>query len=251
MDRQCNAMRHAGAAPARKVRERAWAGPRPGSRRWTRAGLASARDAGESAASRRRTLSPVLARGGFVPCALDRDSSPSSRSPLASTGIGRACARSPPRGGPPREALGVRVRQAGPRGEHRGSRPRPAGRAEDRPGDSGAPRRHGHRDCIHRTHVAGYWIPAPQRVVASALDLLWPAALTDTGEIVAGCNTEDAARSPAVCTERVALFSAPTQGKGDGAATSWSRCARRCRARSDRRTWGLTPPRVSPPARRS
>ena len=40
------------------------------------------------------------------------------------------------------------------------------------------------------------------------------AALTEAGEIVAGCNIENAAFSPSVCAERVALFSARAQGKG-------------------------------------
>lgn len=40
------------------------------------------------------------------------------------------------------------------------------------------------------------------------------AALTDDGDIVLGCNIENAAYSPTVCAERVAVFSARAQGKG-------------------------------------
>ena len=40
------------------------------------------------------------------------------------------------------------------------------------------------------------------------------AALTASGDIVLGCNIENAAYSPSVCAERVALFSARAQDKG-------------------------------------
>jgi cytidine deaminase len=40
------------------------------------------------------------------------------------------------------------------------------------------------------------------------------AALVDSGDIVVGCNIENAAYSPSICAERVALFSSWAQGKG-------------------------------------
>jgi cytidine deaminase len=40
------------------------------------------------------------------------------------------------------------------------------------------------------------------------------AALLESGDIIAGCNIENAAFSPSVCAERVAVFSARAQGKG-------------------------------------
>ena len=39
------------------------------------------------------------------------------------------------------------------------------------------------------------------------------AALTDDGTVVTGCNIENAAYSPSICAERVAVFSALAQGK--------------------------------------
>ncbi len=40
------------------------------------------------------------------------------------------------------------------------------------------------------------------------------AALTAGGDIVPGCNIENAAYSPTICAERVAVFSARAQGRG-------------------------------------
>lgn len=40
------------------------------------------------------------------------------------------------------------------------------------------------------------------------------AALSDTGEIIPGCNIENAAYGPTVCAERVAIFSARARGCG-------------------------------------
>ena len=40
------------------------------------------------------------------------------------------------------------------------------------------------------------------------------AVLTASGDVVLGCNIENAAYSPSVCAERVALFSARAQDKG-------------------------------------
>ena len=40
------------------------------------------------------------------------------------------------------------------------------------------------------------------------------AALTASGDIVVGCNIENAAYTPSICAERVALFSARAQNKG-------------------------------------
>ena len=55
------------------------------------------------------------------------------------------------------------------------------------------------------------------------------ALLTDGGEIYTGANVENAAYSPSVCAERVAIFKAVTEGKRNfrAIAVSGGRCGER------------------------
>ncbi len=66
------------------------------------------------------------------------------------------------------------------------------------------------REMIKRAIAAGEYAYAPYSgfCVGAAL-------LTDGGEIITGCNIENAAYSPGNCGERTAVFKAVSEGKKD------------------------------------